>query len=55
MECTCGNEEFGFECVCEHVKQFPGNIEFACEYCGIYTSSQARCNRCEGGDTTKEI
>jgi len=46
-ECTCGNPEFGFNCVCEWVEKNPGGTEFVCEWCGIYRASKARCNRCE--------
>lgn len=45
--CTCGNPKFGFNCVCEWVKMYPGDIEFACEWCGIYKASRPQCNLCE--------
>lgn len=47
IECTCGNPEFGFDCVCDWVKKNPGNTNFHCEFCGIYTAGIPRCNRCE--------
>jgi len=46
-ECSCGNVDWGFDCVCEHVAQNPGNIDYSCEYCGLYTASCPRCSRCE--------
>lgn len=49
-ECTCGNPFFGFDCTCEHTKTNPGDIEYNCEFCGIYTASKPRCNRCESSD-----
>lgn len=45
--CTCGNPEWGFDCVCKHVADNPGDIHFSCEYCGLYTASKPRCNKCE--------
>ena len=46
-KCTCGNPEFGFDCVCDHVENNPGNIDFSCEFHGLYTASIPRCNKCE--------
>lgn len=46
-QCECGNPEMGFDCVCEHVKKNPGNKNYCCEFCGIYTASKSRCNKCE--------
>jgi len=43
----CEQEQYGFDCVCEHVKNNPGNIEYTCEFCGIYTADRPRCNKCE--------
>ena len=45
--CNCDNEKFGFDCTCEHEEKFPGNKEYFCEFCGMYTASQAKCNKCE--------
>lgn len=45
--CTCGNPEYGFDCVCDHVHKNPGDIEYSCEFCGIYSASKPRCNKCE--------
>ena len=45
--CTCGNPKFNFDCVCEWVAAHPGNLDFTCEFCGIYTAGEARCNKCE--------
>ena len=44
---TCDNLQFGFNCMCEWEKQNPGKNEYCCEFCGIYTASKARCNKCE--------
>jgi hypothetical protein len=45
-KCTCGNPKLGFDCVCEWVRNHPGMISYCCEYCGCYTASAKRCNRC---------
>lgn len=45
--CTCGNPEWGFDCVCKHVADNPGDTHFSCEFCGLYTASKPRCNKCE--------
>ena len=50
-ECTCGNPEMYFDCTCEWTKEHPGDINFSCEYCGIYTAGEARCNKCVRDDT----
>lgn len=47
MKCTCGNPKMGFDCSCEHEKKYPGDINYACEFCGIYTASEPKCNKCE--------
>jgi len=47
MECNCGNDKFGFDCVCEWVAEHPGNTDFTCEFCGIYEAALPRCNKCE--------
>ena len=46
-QCFCGNVQMGFDCVCKHVKTNPGDTEFNCEYCGIYSASIPKCNKCE--------
>ena len=46
-ECDCGNPEMNFDCVCEWVDAHPGDVEFSCIYCGIYTAGKARCSECE--------
>ena len=46
-ECMCGNPEYGFDCVCDHVKNNTGDIDYSCEFCGLYTASKPRCNKCE--------
>ena len=45
--CTCENPEFGFNCVCEHIKKYPGNINYCCEFCGLYTAAKPNCNKCK--------
>lgn len=45
--CNCDNEKHGFKCVCEWVAKHPGYKTYFCEYCGIYTASEPRCNKCE--------
>lgn len=47
FSCKCGNPEYGFDCTCDHVRNNPGDIEFSCEFCGIFTASAPRCNKCE--------
>jgi Protein of unknown function (DUF551) len=47
FKCSCGGEEFGFNCVCEHIKNNPGTIEYCCSYCGLYTASRPLCGECE--------
>lgn len=44
--CTCGNSKM-FDCTCEFAAKNPGNREFVCEFCGIYTASKPRCNKCK--------
>lgn len=46
-ECNCGNPMFGFDCVCDHVEQYPGSVKYSCEFCGIYEASIPRCSECE--------
>lgn len=46
-ECTCGNQECGFDCTCHHSKMNPGRNKYSCEYCGIYTASNPRCSKCD--------
>ena len=45
-ECCCGNPEFGFRCSCKWVKEHPGDIDFNCSFCGLYTASEQKCNNC---------
>lgn len=45
--CECGNPEYGFDCVCKHVYENPGDKDYSCEFCGIYTASKPICNKCE--------
>lgn len=46
-KCICGNPEMGFDCVCQHVEENPGNLSFSCEFCGLYNASSPRCTKCE--------
>lgn len=59
MDCKCGNEKYGFDCVCEHIAAHPGENEYCCEFCGLYKASEPRCNQCEaqphGEVETEEI
>ena len=43
----CEQVKYGFDCVCDHIKKFPGTNEYSCEICGIYSASKPRCNKCE--------
>lgn len=43
----CTNVKFGFDCLKPWEMKNPGNKQFACEWCGIYTASKPRCNCCE--------
>lgn len=52
--CNCGNPQFGFDCVCEWVEKYPGDREFTCEFCGLYTAGEARCNKCEENEPDME-
>ena len=45
--CTCGNPQWGFDCVCAWVLSHPGNTDYSCEYCGLYKAGAPRCNRCQ--------
>lgn len=54
-DCTCGNTEFGFNCVCDWVKAHPGSVSFTCEFCGLYTASAPKCNKCEAEVITKVV
>jgi hypothetical protein len=47
IECSCGNPRLGFDCVCEWVKQNPGENDYTCEFCGLYSASKPKCNKCE--------
>jgi hypothetical protein len=46
-ECTCGNLEYGFNCMCEFMKKNPGDRIYVCEFCGIYVASKPCCSKCE--------
>lgn len=46
-DCICGNPHFGFNCVCDHVRNNPGNNDYLCEFCGLYSASKPRCSKCE--------
>jgi hypothetical protein len=47
MECVCSNVVFGFDCTCSWSLENPGDILYTCEFCGMYTASKPRCNKCE--------
>lgn len=56
MTCTggncggnCTNMKFGFDCVCTHVNENPGDKNYSCEFCGLYVADKPRCNKCEEG------
>lgn len=46
-ECNCINYSLGFNCMCNWEKENPGNNDYSCNYCGLYTASKPQCNRCE--------
>jgi len=48
--CDCGNENYGFDCMCDHMEEFPGDTDYFCEFCGIYNASEPHCNKCEEDD-----
>jgi len=44
-------EEVGlFDIMTDWEKMNPGDQKYICEYCGIYTASKPRCNKCEKCD-----
>lgn len=43
----CEQTKYGFDCVCDHIKANPGNKEYVCDFCGIYTADKPRCTKCE--------
>ena len=44
---SCNACGFVFEDMTEWVKNNPGNIEYGCEHCGLYTASKPRCDKCK--------
>ena len=46
-ECKCGNPKYGFNCVCDWIEKHPGDNGYSCEFCGLYSASKPKCNRCE--------
>ena len=44
--CHCGNADFGFACTCLWELKHPGDIEYTCEFCGLYQASEPMCNKC---------
>ena len=46
----CEQTQYGFDCVCEHVREYPGENWYTCEWCGLYQASRPRCNQCEDSD-----
>lgn len=53
--CNCGNPEYGFNCVCDHIKNNPGTTEYSCEFCGLYSANKPNCNKCETEDNQLEL
>ena len=51
--CDCGNPQYGFDCSCKWVEMHPGDIEYHCEYCGLYKASAKKCDKCEEDRATK--
>ena len=47
MSCDCDNCKAGFNCTVQWCKDHPGKQDYCCEFCGIYTASKPRCNKCE--------
>ena len=47
-----GKQPCGYPDMTEWEQKHPGNIDFCCEWCGIYTAGKPRCNCCQG--ETKE-
>lgn len=47
MKCKCNNPIYGFNCVCKHIKDYPGELEYTCEWCGIYQAGKKSCIKCE--------
>jgi hypothetical protein len=47
INCTCGNPQHGFPCMCDWMKKYPGNNQYSCPYCGIYQAEIPRCMQCE--------
>ena len=39
--------ELGFPDMTKWEQDHPGDIEWACPFCGIYTADKPRCNKCE--------
>lgn len=44
---TNTNVRFGFSDMTQWEKNNPGDIEFHCEFCGVYIASIPRCKKCE--------
>ena len=47
IACTCDNADHGFDCTCAWSAQHPGDNQYTCEFCGIYTADTPMCNKCE--------
>lgn len=50
----CDQTKYGFDCVCEWIHAHPGDIQYTCEFCGIYVAGAPRCNKCEEDECTPE-
>lgn len=46
----CINVQAGFDCMVDYENKHSGNKKFHCEWCGIYSASEPRCNCCEEDD-----
>lgn len=42
----CENVKWGFDCMAQWEKDNPGDQDYACNFCGMYTAGKARCNKC---------
>jgi len=47
------NLKDSFENTAKWTKNNPGNIEYYCQYCGVYVAGKPRCSECCTDDTRK--
>jgi len=45
-----GKQPYGYPDLTDWMNKHPGTTEWSCEFCGIYTASISRCNRCESDE-----